>query len=179
MTTEIKYDVRSTVVIGSTFLPWAESATLRQLGSWVGSSESPDRNAFELAGYIHEVSDGDINLGILLLLFAMPMLVALITLIIGLAGLMVRRWNPASGILSILCRLVMCLISVGLAVAGTALQSDRNLDLSSNQLVVEELRQRLHRDVIVLHCETVGIGRLGGTLHGVPGAVVPPDKVVL
>ena len=170
-------------MIGSTFLPWAESATLRQLGSWVGSSESPGLNAFELAGYIHEVSDGDINLGILLgillLLVAMPMLLALVTLIIGLAGLMIRRWNPAMGILSILRGLVMCLISVGLAVLGTALQSNRDFHLSSKPLVLEELRQRLHRDVIVLHCGTVGIGSLGGTLHGVPGAVVPPDKVVL
>ena len=49
----------------------------------------------------------------------------------------------------------------------------------ANQVVLQELRQRLHRDVIVLHCETVGIGSLGGTLHGVPDAVVPPDKVVL
>lgn len=122
--------IASLVVIASTFLPWAESSTLRLLGSWVGSSESPDLNAFELAGYIHEVSDGDIDLGILLVLFAIPMLLALVTLIISLAGLMIRRWNPAMGILSIICGLVMCLITVGLAVAGTALQSDRDFDLS-------------------------------------------------
>lgn len=60
------------------------------------------------------------------MLFAIPMLSALITLITSLAGLMIRRWNPAMGILSIICGLVMCLIAVGLAVGGVFAQQIRH-----------------------------------------------------
>ena len=115
-------------VIGGTFLPWAESELLA-LGREFDRSIPPELNAFQLAAYLTEFSD--VSDGVFIVV-ALPMLLALANLIVGLAGVGIGRWVPIMGVLTVLSSSVMFLVAVGIAVLGVALADERDVDLRAS-----------------------------------------------